>query len=409
MRSKFVILLILLSSYFTGVKIEIMKNNYVETIPENAKYYIERIEDSSILLSSAEIKKYNEEIKEKTDKIYDLNRESFTKEEIENYILSYELPKGRKFDKNREINELEKETILANRNKEEIHAIEKVTYGLTVNRTNLKSFPTDTHFFDHISDTNFDNLQETEVHLNEPLFILHESKDKEWFFVMTKTYVGWVKQEDVVVAEKAAIDFFTKNYLFGVVTDSLVKINQISLDMSVKLPCIGVNQEGYQCLIPVKGSDEKLLKKEVTIAKDKLHIGYLPYTKRNVYIQAFKYEGTPYRWSGMDEGVDCSSFVSNVYRTFGFEFPRNTIDQNTSVGEVISLENKTLEEKKQILMNQEPNLLYQNGHVLIYLGTKNEKPYVIDAAGDERVLKVAEEELTSSNYLSKIHRLVLIR
>ncbi len=402
------ILVSLFASCCMEMKTDMLTNDYVETIPEHAKVYIEKLEENSILLSTKEIQDYNEKIKEKTDKIYDLSKESFTKEEIQSWIESYKLPSSQKYHQGKRITDTMREEILENRNLDAIEEEPKVQKGIVVRRTNLKSFPTEIHFYSQPSDTNFDSLQETEVRVNELVLLLHESKDQEWVFVMTKTYVGWLKQEDVVQATEEDIAFFLDAPIFGVITEPMVKVEDTLLDMSVKIPCIGKTKDGYRCILPNK-ENGKLEKKEWILSNNQIHIGYLPYTKRNVYIQAFKYEGMPYRWGGMDDGVDCSSFVSNVYRTFGFEFPRNTADQHTSVGEILSLENKTIEEKKQILLHQEPNLLYQEGHVLIYLGQKDGKDYVIDASGNSEVLKVAEEELTRSNYLNKINKLVRIR
>ena len=178
--------------------------------------------------------------------------------------------------------------------------------------------------------------------------------------------------------------------------------------MSVRLPYKGVTEEGYELVMPSKDEDGNITRKTIIVKKEQAHVGYLPYTKRNIIIQAFKYEDIPYRWGGMNDGIDCSSFVSNVYRTFGFEFPRNTSEQRKSVGKIISLVDKTNEEKLTILQKHAPSLLFKKGHVLIYLGPINNTHYVINATGKRSILRVAIEELNEFNYLSEIYSQVLV-
>ena len=127
--------------------------------------------------------------------------------------------------------------------------------------------------------------------------------------------------------------------------------------------------------------------------------------RSNVILQAFKYENIPYSWGGKEEGVDCSSFVRNVYKTFGFIFPRNTAEQKNSVGEILLLTNKSLKEKQKLISENGVSLLYEPGHVMMYLGQKNGKNYVMHASGKEK--KVTLMELNSS-HLSKIDRIVKV-
>lgn len=76
---------------------------------------------------------------------------------------------------------------------------------------------------------------------------------------------------------------------------------------------------------------------------------------------AQKYVGLPYIWGGNDpsQGLDCSSFVQNVYKDLGYSLPRVTFDQINQGRPVASLAEA-----------QPGDLLFTHdtGHVAIYLG-----------------------------------------
>ncbi len=408
---KIILFIIILSSIGCTRKEELIMeqeydNNYIETIPDMAEDYINNLLDNKTILSLKEIDKYNKEIESKNEYLYDLDIKTLNKEEIINYINMYTIPTLPKYNEGKEITAEEVKSTLENRNIDKIPKEVKLKKGLVVKRANLRSFPTEIGFYDNINSSNFDRIQETEVTVNSPVLVIHSSKDNKYFLVMTKTYVGWIKEEDIVLVSDEDYDYFVNSQNFAVITDAYMNVNDTILDMGVKLPYNRTRENGYELVIPIKDKDGNLLKKRITVSKDKAHIGYLPYTKKNLYIESFKYEDVPYSWGGKDSGVDCSSFVSNVYKTFGFVFPRNTSSQNNSVGKIISLEDKTNNEKLKIMEEYPGNLLYEDGHVLIYLGMKNNKHYVINASGS--ILKVVEEELDTSHHLDKIKKLVLV-
>ncbi len=383
-------------------------NSYIETISTSAVPFITLSNDyDNIIMSEDEISLYNEEIRKKTDMMYDIKNIKFvSKDDIFNYITSYKIPSLPKYSDGAEITNSTIDFILDNRNLSNIEQSQKIQWGIIVKRANLRSFPTDCHFYNNRNDSNFDNIQETELHVNTPLIIIHESKDRLWDFVITETYVGWVKKENIALANENDINFFINNSSFGIITAEKIVVDDVLLDMSVKLPFITTVEEGYRLVLPIKLENSFVGKKIITIGRDSAHIGYLPYTKKNVIIQAFKYEGVGYSWSGMNEGVDCSSYVSNVYGTFGFKFPRNTSSQNKSVGKVISLAGKSNQEKLKIIENNNPALLYENGHVMIYIGKKDGKNYIIHS--NAATMNVAVTVLDNSEYLKDINRLVLL-
>ena len=380
------------------------EESFLEVVPDAAKIYIESL-DNEVLKSQLEINSLNQSIFNKSESMYDLDAiTSMTRNEILKLINAYNLPSLPKYNKGKTITTNDTKVILDNRNLDEVKDLESIQDGVIIKRANLRSFPSNINFFESPDLENFDMLQETELLVNTRVLILHESKDSKWYFVISKTYAGWVLKSDIALLNDETREFFFKPQKFVVVTDASITIDDVILDMSVKLPYLGMSEDSYQVSIPTLGANNLVTRKTISIKRDKAHIGYLPYTKRNVIIEAFKYEGVPYSWSGLNQNVDCSSFVSNVFRTFGIEFPRNTSSQNKSIGVITSLKDKTNEEKLKLIETKAPLLLYQSGHVLLYIGEHDNKHYVIHASGDKANLKVLVNDLESTRYLTQIYQ-----
>ena len=143
-----------------------------------------------LILNPAEIENYNKQIKTKTPAIYDLNIVDFNSEKLLTYLNTYQMPKIKQYNGAKLLTDKEKAQILANRNLEAIikPSLQK---ALALNHTNLRSFPTSLSSSDKPNSA-FDNFQQTEISLNTPLLVLHESKDKEYYFVLSPIYYGWV-------------------------------------------------------------------------------------------------------------------------------------------------------------------------------------------------------------------------
>ncbi len=363
-------------------------------------------EDEKVILTLQEIQEYNKKVKEKTNVLYDIdNISNLTKEDIVEFITSYNIPKLPKYDGEIEYNSSNVDNILKNRNLNNINlTMEK---GIVVKRTNLRSFPTNISFYDKKNVKDYDRLQETELLVNTPVLIIHRSLDNLWYFVISPTYFGWVLQSDIAYTTDSDYNYFINSNSFGIITNPSLNINDTILDMSVKLPLVKVNKDSFVLMLPIKGNNGYVESKEITINNDDISLGYLPYTKENVYKLASTYINTPYSWGGKDMGVDCSSFISNLYRTFGFVFPRNTSNQNSSVGSVTNLGSINDTEKLKIIEGTNPSLLYMNGHVMLYIGMENNKHYIIHASGSDG--KVVKSILNNSTYLKKINKLVEIK
>ncbi|KAD3456119.1 NlpC/P60 family protein [Arthrobacter yangruifuii] len=107
-----------------------------------------------------------------------------------------------------------------------------------------------------------------------------------------------------------------------------------------------------------------------------------------------KYLGLPYIWGGNDpaQGLDCSSFVQNVYKDLGYTLPRVTWDQMNSGTQVASL----AEAQPGDLM-----FSHEGGHVSIYLGNGK----AVDAPQPGQTIEIRDMWETDAN-LTTIRRIL---
>ena len=288
-----------------------------------------------------------------------------------------------------------------NTNVDAIAADNSVQYGLVVNRTVLRTFPTDERVFNSGMDTDLDRFQETGAFPGETVAVLHESADKQWYLVAAYNYTAWVKKADIAVGDKEEIKAFSQADDFIVVTGDKVftnyvpddkRVSQVQLDMGVRLPLTakenidnltyGQNSfASYIVQLPVRNDDGSLSFKKAMIKRSEdVNIGYLPMTKGHLVNQGFKFLGERYGWGHDYNARDCTGFVGEIYKTFGIKMPRNSSWQGA--GEYgtnwrFDKESST-DEKMAVVNNMEVgDLIYIPGHVMMYLGEQGGEPFVI--------------------------------
>jgi hypothetical protein len=146
-------------------------------------------------------------------------------------------------------------------------------------------------------------------------------------------------------------------------------------------PSRGTDSKTYSIIIPGQTREGKLSVKTISIpASTGLHYGYLPCTRSGLVRQAFKMLGTRYGWGGMFQSVDCSSFVMDIYRSFGIILPRNAGEQERSGLTSVDFSRADTVARQQLISELPAgSLLYLKGHVMFYLGTVGSRHYVIHA------------------------------
>lgn len=48
----------------------------------------------------------------------------------------------------------------------------------------------------------FDNLQDSSIRPGTPVYVVTESRDKRWKYVISPTVIGWVHSEDIAAADR---------------------------------------------------------------------------------------------------------------------------------------------------------------------------------------------------------------
>lgn len=346
---------------------------------------MEKVRD--VIMTPRQIEEFNREVIRRVDAVHDLRayKEITAGDEVAGYVNAYRMPEKTMYDaRGKEITAGFYDYVRKNMNTGGIKEKNPVGWGIAVRKTSLRSFPTAEGVFDTCDNTEIDRFQETGVQACEPVLILHRSRDGRWCFVQTETYRGWVTTEDIAVAaDKEQLFSYLDSPEFLVVTGNWVG----EYDMGARIPAVGTVPPGsaggpvnHMVKLPVRTGDGRLQFRNAVISgAGDMSRGYLPYTGENVIRQAFKLLGDRYDWGNRFKGRDCSSFIRAVYKTFGFNLPRNAGEQEKGPGRVFRFKaGDNIAKRSAVLDRVKPGaVIFMPGHVMMYLGRVDGGHYII--------------------------------
>ncbi|MEW6173396.1 MAG: SH3 domain-containing protein [Bacillota bacterium] len=378
-------------------------------------YWINKIPDpDKVIMTPLEISDFNKEIiNTLPGKVYNLSdyQVSISRSRLTS-LIQKPFPTGPVYIKGGQVAHEYYGTLKNLMNLSGIKDDNRIEYAFTVRRTNIRTFPTTDAVSEEPDDREDDVFQETAVLPAEPVIILHRSSDDQWCFVQTYNYRGWVSANDVAVGTDRGVWLdYRQAKEFLVVTGSRVRLNQnpyspelseLEFGMGSKIPLAdpaevpslidGQSPSGnYVVKLPVRDQDGRLsFKMALLPASSDVSEGYLPYTRANIIRQAFKMQGERYGWGGMLNGRDCSSLIMDLYRTFGFNLPRNAGEQEVTAGKTFRFDG-SIANRQALLRKLSPGAaLYFPGHVMLYLGEDKGRFYVISSLGSYARFKEGE-------------------
>ena len=290
-------------------------------------------------------------------------------------------------------------------NSENIPDTVQIRYGFSTARSSLRIYPSTDFIGEDKEDRFYDLMVMSEYMPFQPLAVVHETADGEWYYVLFDGFGGWVQKKYVALCDSRE-EWLERSEPedFLVVTGRELRLqydekcralsNQL-IPMGTKLPLVKrtdaprfINDRDtagcYIVKLPVRGNDGRITDRYSLISeKEDVHIGYLEYTSKNVVDLAMKRYGDRYGWAGLGYSNDCSGITDEIFRCFGIKLPR----VSSQIGAVNAVKNYDVtgytDEEKLELLKTVPagTVLYIRGHIMIYLGMKEGTPFCISAAG----------------------------
>ncbi|MGY0652493.1 C40 family peptidase [Luteimonas sp. A537] len=310
------------------------------------------------------------------------------------------------------------ERIQANLALDAVPASQATRHGMVVRRADLRAFPTRMRVFSSAGDSDIDRFQESALFPGDPVAIVHQSRDGDWYFVASQRYAAWIEKQYVAEGDKAAIHAWGRRAPFLVVTGATARtaytpenpdVSDVQLEMGVRVPVLAdwsgsdeVNGQlpaaAHVVELPVRGEDGALSFEPALLPRSNDVAGdYLPLTEANLIRQSFKFLGERYGWGHSYNTRDCSGFASEIYRSFGVLIPRNTSAQAVSpaLNRLPFTAEDNHEARVEALRDARPgDLVYIPGHVMMVIGHVDGAPFVIHDTSGMSWLPEGGTELT---------------
>lgn len=371
-----------------------------------AEYWIKKLQHpDQVVLDRQAIAAQNGRLHQLDGSVHDVEGlpASFSAQQVRDWVGKLSsAPTRTLYDvKGQEIGKPAIDAIVANAAVDAVAATTPARYALVVRRADLRAFPTRTRVFRSNDDTDIDRFQESALFPGTAVVIVHASRDGQWSFVISPLYAAWVENQYLAEGPRETVFGYGHRTPTLVVTGPTVHtvhtpeqpgVSELQLDMGVRVPLLKdwpadkpVNgQHPYTSWVvelPIRGAGgtlelvPALLPKNADVATE-----YLPLTQANLLQQGFKFLGERYGWGHSYNTRDCSGFVSEVYRSFGVELPRNTSDQGVSpaLNRIAFTEQDDRAKRMQVVRNlQVGDLIYIPGHVMMVIGKENGQTYLI--------------------------------
>jgi hypothetical protein len=295
-------------------------------------------------------------------------------------------------------------------------------YGLIVSYANQRFLPTTEGLYAKKGDIDFDELQNSGLDIGTPVAVVHQSTDGKWYYVLSALSDGWIESDKIVLGDTQQIKNYMETKDFVVIIspkadiflDSAMTKFHAHDRMGIKLPLLEENDNQYGIQIPIKDNAGHMQLTKGYIAKGQAHRGYLPYTARTIYNQAFLMLDKPYGWGDVNEEQDCSRFLQMVYGTVGIELPRNSSAQAQVGTDNVSFDEKTgVKERLDHLQGVQgaTTILPLRGHIMLYLGMVDGIPFAIhetsgysQTQGDQEIKRVLNRVVVSDLSLGESSR-----
>ncbi len=263
-------------------------------------------------------------------------------------------------------------------------------FGMTLRRVQGRNWPTIIPLMRENGSMEFDATVGSALDMAQPVALLHTSSDGRWSYVRNSMYTCWLPSDALAFGDMAVIRELEDDSNPVVAVGHRVSVYPTpesgaalgDIQMGSYLPIRTAGTDFFEVLIPGRGERNELIVRRGYVRRSSdVHLGYLPYTLRNVYRQCFTLFGRRYGWAGMFEERDCSRFVMDVFRCFGFKLPRTSGALLEASKASLDLSPYNRVTRLGLINSSPPGITFLGwpGHIMLYLGSVMDTPYVIQA------------------------------
>lgn len=253
--------------------------------------------------------------------------------------------------------------------------------AITVKNANIRVFPTINKMFFNPKKAGegfpFDYNQNSTIKINTPILISHYSKDKAWVFVQSHFVIGWLRVDNIALVDKNFEELFKTNE-YSIATQDSFAIFDTSFIEYIKLGTFFPKKDS-KYLVAKKSINSYAILQKINISKDKVSTFPIKLNSKNVTSIANEFIGELYGWGGLNNHRDCSSFTQDFFTPFGIYLKRNSKEQ-TKLHKYIDLSKLKEQDKKEFIKQKAIpflTLVYLKGHIMLYIGIKNNEPMVM--------------------------------
>jgi len=256
--------------------------------------------------------------------------------------------------------------------------------AITIKDVNIRAFPTIKPLFRNPSRAGegfpFDYLQNSSLMANKPIFISHYSKDRAWVYIFSSFASGWIKSDAMVYLKSEDTQTWQKQQQIFFIKENIPLYTEdgdflFYSKIGMRLALESEDDESFTVLAVSTYKKTEAIFKKIKISKEIARKNILNLERDSLAIVMKELIKTKYGWGGMYGQRDCSSTLRDLYAPFNIWLPRNSSKQ-AKIGKVIDLENLSDEEKIATIKEKAipfQTLLYKRGHIMLFVGTFNEK------------------------------------
>ena len=263
--------------------------------------------------------------------------------------------------------------------------------AIVVSHTDVRRIPSHKPGFDSFRKAGegypFDYFQETGLWANTPVLLLHQTADKQWCYVLSAIYKGWVPMKDLALVNDSFIEKWMESDFCMPLSDTLVLSNPktyrtINAKMGMVLPYRKIDdQQKLEVMYAVADAQQKAVVFSTPIAPNLVGLDDLGFDVGHLRQLISNVLEKPYGWGGDLGNRDCSSMIRDILGTYRIWLPRDSKDQVTGEGFMEFPDDR--KQKLQLIKEQGVpflTILRKKGHNMLYVGNNDKgEPLILHA------------------------------